>query len=280
MKTIFYLCVLVFAINDFDIGKIAKINKLKDEAETAYTNKTFNVAINRYKQLEELGVREEPLLLNLAHSYFHTKDTTNAISYYSKLLLSKDTYIKSVAHQQIGVIKATNKNYQDALKFFKESLKANPANEEARHNYELVKKLLEQQKKQQQQQQNQDKNKDKQQQEKEQEEKKKQEQQQKQEQKQNEQGDKKENADKKEQEGKDDKKEDKKEGQKDEQSDKKGKEEEKESNEKRSQRLQQMNLTEEQAKTILDAMKSNEVQYLQQNKKKPTKKPEKGKPDW
>jgi Ca-activated chloride channel homolog len=278
MKTIFYLCILVFAMNDFDIGKIAKINKLKDEAESAYSNKVFNVAINRYKQLEELGVREEPMLLNLAHSYFNTKDTINAISYYTKLLLSNDVYIKSVANQQIGVIKANNKNYKDALKFFKEALRASPDNKEARYNYELVKKLLEQQQKQQQQ--SQDKNKDQQKQEQQEKEKQKQEQQQKQEQKQNEQGDKKENADKKEQEGKDDKKEDKKEGQKDDQSDKKGKEKKKENNEKRSQRLQQMNLTEEQAKTILDAMKSNEVQYLQQNKKKPTKKPEKGKPDW
>nr|MCU0390231.1 hypothetical protein [Thermoflexibacter sp.] len=93
-------------------------------------------------------------------------------------------------------------------------------------------------------------------------------------------GEQKDKADKKEQEGKDDQKEKKEQGQKDDQSDKKGKEEEKESVEKRTQRLQQMNLTEEQAKMILDAMKNNEVQYLQQNKKKPTKKTDKGKPDW
>ena len=279
MKTIFYLCVLVFAINDIDPTKIAKINKLKEEAETAYNNKSFNVAISRYKQLEELGVKEDPMLLNLAHSYFQTKDLKNALSYYSNLVLSNDPYIKSVANQQIGVMKANEKDYESALKFFKEALRASPQNEAARHNYELTKKLLEQKKKQQEQQ-NKDKNQDKQKKEEEEKKKQEQQQQQKQEQKQNEQGDKKENADKKEQEGKDDKKEEKKEGQKDEQSEKKGKEEEKESNEKRTQRLQQMNLTEEQAKTILDAMKSNEVQYLQQNKKKPTKKQDKGRPDW
>jgi hypothetical protein len=31
---------------------------------------------------------------------------------------------------------------------------------------------------------------------------------------------------------------------------------------------------------ILEAMKNNEVQYLQQNKRKATKPNEKGKPDW
>jgi hypothetical protein len=44
--------------------------------------------------------------------------------------------------------------------------------------------------------------------------------------------------------------------------------------------LQSMNMSEEQAKNILDAMKSSEVQYLQQNQKRTNKKPEKGKPDW
>jgi DNA polymerase III gamma/tau subunit len=280
MKILMYLCVLLWAGGNIDIGKIAKINQLKEEAANAYKNGNYNVAINRYEELVKLGVDENPVLLNLAHAYFNTRDTTNALKAYSRLLISTDKYSKSVANQQMGVIKANNKSYEDALKFFKESLKAMPENEEARHNYELVKKLLEQQKKQQEQQNQNKDNKDKQQQEKEKQEQQQKEQQQKQEQQQNEQGDKKENADKKEQEGKDDKKEEKKEGQQDEQSEKKGKEEEKESKEKRSQRLQQMNLTEDQAKTILDAMKNNEVQYLQQNKKRPTKKPEKGKPDW
>lgn len=285
MKAIAYLCLLLWSgSNNLDIGEIAKINKLKAEAEAAYKNKQYNVAIKRYEELIKLGVSEEAVLLNLAHSYFGSQDTTKAKDFYGKLIISKDKYMKSVANQQIGVIKANNKNYQESLLSFKESLRAMPENEEARHNYELVKKLLEQQKKQQQQQQQkQDKNenKDKQKENKEKEEQQNKEQQQKeQQQKQDQEGDKKDKADKKEQEGKDDKKEKEKQGKKDDQSDKKGKEEDKETNEKRSQRLEKMNLTEDQAKTILDAMKSNEVQYLQQNKKKPTKKADKSKPDW
>nr|MCU0393932.1 hypothetical protein [Thermoflexibacter sp.] len=220
MKIIVYLWLLLWAGSDFDIGKIAKINQLKAEAESAYKNGNYNVAINRYKQLVEMGVNEEPVLLNLAHAYYMSKDTTNAMSSYNKLLVSKDNYMKSVANQQIGAIKANNKNYQDALKFFKESLKASPQNEEARHNYELTKKLLEEQKKQQQQQNQQ--NKDKQQQDKEQQQQKEKEQQQKEQQQkkeQDEKGEQKDKADKKEQEGKDDQKEKKEQGQKDDQSD-------------------------------------------------------------
>ncbi len=283
MKIIAYLCFLLWSGgNGLDIGEIAKINRLKAEAEAAYKNKQYNVAIKRYEELIKLGVNEEAVLLNLAHSYFGSQDTTKAKDFYGKLLVSKDKYMKSVANQQIGVIKANNKNYQQSLLSFKESLRAMPENEEARHNYELVKKLLEQQKKQQQQQKpDKNENKDKEKENKEKEEQQKKEQQQKeQKQKQDQEGDKKDKADKKEQEGKDDKKEKEKQGKKDDQSDKKGKEQDKETNEKRSQRLEKMNLTEDQAKTILDAMKGNEVQYLQQNKKKPSKKVDKGKPDW
>jgi len=48
----------------------------------------------------------------------------------------------------------------------------------------------------------------------------------------------------------------------------------------RSEKLEELNLTEEKARMILEAMKNNEIQYIQQNQRKATKKPESGKPDW
>ncbi|WP_339923529.1 hypothetical protein [uncultured Cyclobacterium sp.] len=46
------------------------------------------------------------------------------------------------------------------------------------------------------------------------------------------------------------------------------------------QRLEQMNITPEQAAQILDAMNSNELRYIQQNKKKPSQQPKRGLPDY
>lgn len=60
----------------------------------------------------------------------------------------------------------------------------------------------------------------------------------------------------------------------------KKKEEEKETPPSVSDKLQQMKISEEKAKMLLEAMKNQEVQYLQQNKRKATKPKEKGKPDW
>lgn len=46
------------------------------------------------------------------------------------------------------------------------------------------------------------------------------------------------------------------------------------------QKLEQMNITPEQAAQILDAMNNAELRYIQQNQKKPTKRPDSNLPDW
>ncbi|KEO72563.1 hypothetical protein [Anditalea andensis] len=46
------------------------------------------------------------------------------------------------------------------------------------------------------------------------------------------------------------------------------------------ERLQEMNITPEQAAQILDAMNNAELRHIQQNRRIPTKKPERGAPDW
>lgn len=47
-----------------------------------------------------------------------------------------------------------------------------------------------------------------------------------------------------------------------------------------AEKLKDMKISEDKAKMILEAMKNQEVQYLQQNKRKSTKARDKGKPDW
>ena len=46
------------------------------------------------------------------------------------------------------------------------------------------------------------------------------------------------------------------------------------------EKLEQMNISEEKAKMILEAMKNNEIQYIQQQRRKPTKATDSSKPDW
>jgi len=46
------------------------------------------------------------------------------------------------------------------------------------------------------------------------------------------------------------------------------------------QKLEEMNISEEKAQMILEALRNKESQYFQQLRKKATKKQDSGKPDW
>lgn len=259
-----------------DPAKIGQINRAKEEAKKAYLAGDYETAAAKYKYLaDSLSVTEDEVLMNLGNAYFNLGDTASAIGQYQSLTQSANKNIRSIAQQQLGVTRNKQGKFEEALNHFKEAIKANPANEDARYNYELLKKKLDEQKKQEQQ--NQDQNKDQQ---KEQEQQ-KQEQQKKDEQKEQE---------KKDQEQKDQQNKDNS-GKPDEQKDQEQKEQQSEEKQEQqegekkdippsSEKLEQMKITPEQAAKILEAMKNQEFQYLQQNKRKATKPKDKGKPDW
>jgi hypothetical protein len=90
-----------------------------------------------------------------------------------------------------------------------------------------------------------------------------------------------ENQDQKsEEEKKDQQAKDKKDGEQENRENKDDKNEKTDTSPQLSQKLQQMKMSEEKAKMILEAMKNQEIQYLQQNKRKATKPKDSGKPDW
>ncbi|NOT76655.1 MAG: hypothetical protein HOP08_17140 [Cyclobacteriaceae bacterium] len=262
-------------------GKITKVNSAKAEAKKAYLAGDYKAAVAQYKLLDSLGVKEDEVSMNLAHSYFQLKDTTNAQNSYQSLTTSANPKFRSVANQQLGVLNNRNGKFEEALNYFKSALKADPANEEARYNYEMLKKKLEEKKKEEEKQKQQDKdqkkddekkddkdnkdNKDQ----------KKHDQQKKDDQKKKDQE--KKDQDKKDQEEKEQKEKEQKEKEEKENKDPK---DEKEKPPSTSKKLKDMKISEEKAKMVLEAMKNQEVQYLQQNKRKATKPKSKGKPDW
>ncbi|MCG8310951.1 MAG: tetratricopeptide repeat protein [Cytophagales bacterium] len=137
------LSVLLISTMMSDINKIARINKIKKEAEKAYKNEEYDKAISAFRLLTDtLGVTEDPVLLNLGNAYFQQKDTTNAAQFYSRVLSSENDVMRSRAYHQMGVINKQKNKLKEAMADFKASLKSNPFNEDARYNYELLKKIL------------------------------------------------------------------------------------------------------------------------------------------
>jgi len=313
-----YLFVIILVINPFtDLDKIARVNEAKKEAEQAYLSKNYAKAKEKYIYLKDsLGVNDDKLLLNLANSEYLLNDTTNAYDAYNGLIDSNNSHIRSIAYQQLGAIQFQQKKYKEALQHYKSSLKSDPGNADARYNYELLKKIIkEQEQKQNKDQQNKDQqNKDQQnkdQQNKDQQNKDQQnkDQQNKDQQNKDQQSKDQQNKDQqnKDQQNKDQQNKDQEQKNKEEQDqqkqdqqkqdeEKKGQEKEQDQQKQDQQqqekdkqakpnpideeKLKEMKISEEKARLILEAMKNNEVQYIQQNKRKAKKKKDPSKPDW
>lgn len=155
--------VIIFLLGvcfDVSANDISKINKLKKEAELAYKAGKYDEAVVHYSYLiDTLQVEDERATLNFGHAYYQMGNREMAQAQYQKLVLSDDPALKSIAYQQLGALSNDPKTLEKALSYFKESIKSDPSNQDARYNYELVKKKLKKQQEQNQDQQNQDQNK-------------------------------------------------------------------------------------------------------------------------
>jgi hypothetical protein len=283
MKALLFIALFLVAL--VDPATVRRINAAKSAAEDAFKSGDYAVAIRHYKYLvDSLGVKEDEVVINLANAYYLTKDTASAFNAYQMVTSSPETDIRSKAHQQLGIMANQQGKFEEALNFFKQAIKAEPSNDDARYNYEMVKKKLEDKKKEEEEKQQQNKDKQKQDQQnkdkqnKEQEEKEKQEQDQESKDEQNKDQQQKE----KEQREKEQKEQQEKEQ---EEKDTQEQQENQEKQEKQMpnldrEKLQEMKISEEKARMILEAMKNQEKQYLQQQKRKPTQSRDRNKPDW
>ncbi len=217
MKYLAFVLIVMVGLGN-EITRIARINALKKEAKEAYLSGDYQKAIENYQYLvDSFDVKDDMLMLNLSNAYYKINDSTNAVSSYESLLESPTREVRSIAYQQLGIIKSKSQKYKEALQDFKQSLKANSTNSDARYNYELLKKLIQEQEQEQQ------------------------------------------------------------EGQEKEEETEEGKEQEMPST---MDKLKEMNISEEKARMILEAMKNNEIQYIQQNKRKAKNRKKSNKPDW
>jgi len=142
---IVYTLLVAFFI---DPARIGKINTAKSEAKKAYNSGDYKKAIERYTYLlDSLGVTEDEVTLNLANSYFQINDTASATGAYQSIAGSVKPHIRSNAQHQLGVLNHRQGKFEEALANFKQAIKADANNTDARYNYEMLKKKLDEQKK-------------------------------------------------------------------------------------------------------------------------------------
>jgi hypothetical protein len=311
---------------DWDPLKTSKANKAKEQASQAFASGKYDLAISKYKYLlDTLKIKDDKVQLNLAHAYMRKSDSANAYNSYAVLTKAPDPKIRSVAFQQLGILESEKNNREAALGHFKNALKCDEKNSQARFNYELLLKRKDKQMPKSQDKQKRDEQKKKDQEQKKNEQNKggdkgdKKEDKGKDGTKENKEGNKEENKDKENQGNKgnkEEKKDQKGEQSKDQEQSKKPGEDKKEGGEKgktekpsengnkkgeaekpaekgeqkkktqsesvaaNKEQLQKMNMTEQQAKAILNAMRQGETQYIQQMKRTTGKSSRTNKKDW
>jgi tetratricopeptide (TPR) repeat protein len=142
MKALLFM-IFLLSLPSGGIKTISRLNQYSAEAADAYREQNYIKAITAYEYiLNELEIKDDQLRLNLAHSYFKANLLKQALEQYDILSHHPSNHVSAVAHLQLGNIEAKNKKYKKALGLFKRALLADPSNESARYNYELINKYL------------------------------------------------------------------------------------------------------------------------------------------
>ncbi|MFB9864803.1 hypothetical protein EFA69_14495 [Rufibacter immobilis] len=141
----YWLLAFLLALSPFDgLQRIARRNLYVQQAQEAYARKQYQQAAVLYERVRQ-AEDETPahsVLLNLAHSYFHLHEYSRASPLYRALLDTKDRGLLSIVTTQLSVIEAEEGNFTKAIAFSKQALKADETNKAARYNYELLQKYL------------------------------------------------------------------------------------------------------------------------------------------
>ncbi|ALD21114.1 hypothetical protein [Hymenobacter sp. DG25A] len=114
----------------------------------AYAQQNFARAAQEFRKAlvaEKASRPTEAILLNLAHASNRAEQLPAARAYYGRLLTSPVPRVRSVAHQQLGVLSAQRGDYAQAVRLLRLALVANPTNAAARYNYEIVSRFLKRQ---------------------------------------------------------------------------------------------------------------------------------------
>ncbi len=123
-----------------DFSRIATINHHLQTANTAYRAKQFKTAAYHYTILVDSLKADDPkITLQCGHAYFYAGRKRVAYQYYARLVTLPNRTVQSIAWQQLGFMSSTQP--ARSLAYFRNALRANPENEVARYNYEMVKLL-------------------------------------------------------------------------------------------------------------------------------------------
>jgi tetratricopeptide (TPR) repeat protein len=124
-----------------------KENALIKKGNTAYNNKQLDVAIENYKKAIELNPSGNKASFNLGNALYKNGNTEDAVKAYEMAIANSNESIdKSKAWYNTGVVLQSNNKLPESIDAYKNALKLNPADEDARINLQNAIKKQQQQK--------------------------------------------------------------------------------------------------------------------------------------
>ncbi len=131
------------------------------KANEAYENGQYEKAISLYKKAIDEDPQNAKLYYNLASAQAQAGQAQEAIRTFEQFKsMSNDPNRKAMADYNIGNILSKAKKWDQAVNYYKKSLRYIAKDEDAKHNYELAQKKQQEQKKQKKKNQNQQQQKD------------------------------------------------------------------------------------------------------------------------
>ncbi len=162
MKNILITLILILGLvsanlyaKAFEYKKIFKNNKGIKE----YNKRNYKQAEKDFLDNSIKDPKDPYLHFNLGDAYYKNKQYDKAETEYKYALSNPAFKDKSAVYHNLGNIFFQKKEYKKALENYRKALLENPNNNDARHNYEVVKKLMMKQQKQKQKNKNNKKNK-------------------------------------------------------------------------------------------------------------------------
>ena len=130
----------------------------QDKGQTLYQVGKFDEARAYYERILRNREKDDAARFGLGTSAYQQKDFETAALVFNNVMSTKDKSLQSKALYNIGTLFNEQQKMEESLAFFRKAIESDPLNEDAKVNYELLKRHLLQQ--QQDQQQNSNQNQD------------------------------------------------------------------------------------------------------------------------
>ncbi|MDZ7755688.1 tetratricopeptide repeat protein [Rhodohalobacter sp.] len=138
------------------IGFLFIASSLNDarKANEAFKNGDYELAVELYRQAIDQNPDNSRLYFNLGNALAKAGYTEEAMKVYEQFRnMTEEINQQALADYNKGKLLSEQENFDEAISHFREALRKNPDDEDARFNYELAQRLKQQQEQQQQDQQ-------------------------------------------------------------------------------------------------------------------------------